>query len=267
MGRNSHQLASALEKLEEIREEAAGREFAVFLDYDGTLTPIVERPELALLTAEMRAIVERLASQMKVAVISGRDLRDVQKMVAIDNIFYAGSHGFEIEGPGGWHLDSKQVMDFLPLLDRAEQDLRKRLASIEGALVERKRFSIAIHYRLAADEQVSRVTGAVAAVAEAFPKLRRTTGKKIYELQPQVDWHKGKAVKWLLDGLGLAAENVLPVFIGDDITDEDAFRALERDGVGIIVRDEERETAARFALETPAQVGEFLERLASGAPA
>ena len=265
MEKDSQKLPSALARLAEIRATAGGRDFAVFLDYDGTLTPIVARPELAVLSGAMRDTVRRLAAHARVAVISGRDLADVRAMVGLENIFYAGSHGFEIQGPGGWHLDSSQVMDFLPYLDRAEKKLRGDLAGVEGSLVERKRFSIAVHYRLVRPEEYGRIEQAVAAALDAFPELRKTAGKKVYELQPRIDWNKGKAVRWLIDALGLDLAAALPVFIGDDITDEDAFRALEGDGVCILVRDEPRPTAARYGLEGPDEVGAFLEHLRSWA--
>lgn len=255
-------LPSALERLGEIGDLLVGRRPAVFLDYDGTLTPIVRRPEEALLSAKMRRAVLELANRCPVAVISGRDRRDVQEKVGIGGLAYAGSHGFDIAGPGGEEIEHQAGRDFLPDLDAAEGELRQRLGGVEGAQVERKRFAIAVHYRRVAEEEVPAVEQAVNEVLAAHGNLRKTGGKKIFELRPGIDWDKGKAVAWLLERLGLDRPEVLPVYLGDDETDEDAFRELSGRGLGIVVRDEPRPTAARYALEDPGEVGRFLGRLA-----
>ncbi len=256
------QLPSALDSLAQIESQTAGKQLAVFLDYDGTLTPIVERPELAVLSAEARRVVEDLASLCPVAVISGRDLLDVRNLVGVDGIYYAGSHGFDIEGPAGKQFSLQQGEDFLPLLDELEKQLRKRLASINGSELERKKFSIAVHYRRVDPAQSAEVERIVDEEMARQPRLRKTLGKKVFDLQPQIDWHKGKALEHLLEALGLDRPDVVPVFLGDDLTDEDAFQAITGRGIGIVVRDEIRPTAAAFALENVEEVRRFLEALA-----
>ncbi len=255
-------LPSALDRLDEIRRSAGDRRPAVFLDYDGTLTPIVERPELAVLSDETRQTVRRLARQVVVAIISGRDLRDVRNLVGLDGIYYAGSHGFEIEGPKDMRQEAREATKFLPALDAAENMLRGKLAGIQGALVERKRFSVAIHYRLVHERDHPLIESAVKETAERFSQLRRGAGKKVHELQPRLDWNKGKALSWLLKALALGDANAFPIFIGDDVTDEDGFQVLTRWGAGIVVRDQPRSTAARYSLGGPDEVCRFLEILA-----
>src|SRR5690606_23705182 len=142
-----------------------------------------------------------------------------------------GSHGFDIRGPD-LALEHAEGALALPDLDAAEAELEARLAGIGGALVERKRFSVAVHHRRVADADVPAVLGAIDEVLDAHPRLRRSGGKKVVELQPDVDWHKGRAVSWLLDALEVRA---LPIYVGDDRTDEDAFRALVGRGLGILV--------------------------------
>ena len=259
-------LPSALDRLEEITARARHKRLAVFLDYDGTLTPIVDRPDLAILSEETRNTVRELARRSTVAVISGRDLQDVRRLVGIDNIFYAGSHGFQIEGPEGWHPDLQPGAESLGVLDEAERELRELLHDISGVLVERKQFSIAVHYRLVEEGSLKAVEDAVARVAERRPELRRAAGKKVHELQPRVDWHKGRALLWLLEALDLDKPEILPLYVGDDITDEDAFEVLRDRGVGIVVRDEPRPTAAAYALDNPEQVRSFLEAVGSMTP-
>ena len=251
-------LPSALEHVEEIAGRG-DRSLVIFLDYDGTLTPIVSRPDQAVLMDSVRAILSTLAAKMPVAILSGRELEDVRKRVAIDEIVYAGSHGFDISGPHG--LRRQEATEFLPALDLAEKELREKLAGIAGALIERKCFSIATHYRNVNETEVPRIAAAVNEIMERHRKLRRIDGKKVYELLPNIEWDKGKAVLWLLEKLDLERANALPIYIGDDRTDEDAFRALEKRGVGILVSEEPRPTAARYSLRDPSEVERFLHEL------
>jgi trehalose-phosphatase len=197
------------------------------------------------------------------AVISGRDLADVRKLVGIDSIYYAGSHGFDIAGPKGRHLEYEQGTDFLPALERAEKILRTRLEKIPGALVERKKFSVAAHYREVAEEQAAAVEEAVDRVVAGEGELRKSAGKKVFEVQPHMDWNKGKALLWLLGALDLDSPEVLPFYIGDDVTDEDAFRAIDRRGIAVVVTDLPRPSAAHYSLRDPDEVREFLQRLTS----
>jgi trehalose-phosphatase len=250
-------IPSALEHIQEI-VGSTGR-VAVFLDYDGTLTPIVSRPDQAVLTDSTRAILRRLASKVPVAILSGRQLEDVRKRVAIDEIVYAGSHGFDIAGPRG--LRRQEATEFLPALDAAEKELRKKLAAISGALVERKHFSIAAHYRNVNEIDFPKLERAVSEVAGRHRELRKMEGKKVYELLPDIDWDKGKAVLWLLKTVGSEHAEVRPIYIGDDRTDEDAFRALGERGTGILVSEEPRSTAASYSLRDPAEVERFLREL------
>jgi len=256
----SDALPSALTALGEFQARMQGKHLAIFLDYDGTLTPIVQRPELALLSAEMRAAVQALAQRCTVVVMSGRDLPDVQARVGLEDIVYGGSHGFEICGPQGMKIDQQHGSEFLPQLDQAELALRERLGNIAGILVERKKYSIAVHFRQVGEADLQAVGSAVDTVLAVQPKLRKTDGKKIFELQPNIEWDKGRAMVWLLDKLGLERFNTFLLYLGDDITDEDAFRSLNErgNGMGILVRDEARDTAAQYALENPEEVRSFL---------
>jgi len=253
-------IPSALEHVQEIAG-GSGRA-AVFLDYDGTLTPIVSQPEDASLSDSMRQTLRELAARAPVvAILSGRDLDDVRRRVNIDSIVYAGSHGFDIAGPDG--LCRQMGTEFLSNLDTAEKELHKALDGISGARVERKRFSIAAHYRNVNENDVPKVEQAVSEVATRDPTLRRINGKKVYELLPDVAWDKGKAALWLLETLGLESRSggIRPIYIGDDRTDEDAFRALEQRGIGILVSEQSQPTAASYSLKNPAEIEHFLRAL------
>ncbi len=250
-------LSSALEHVQEIA--GRGDHPAVFLDYDGTLTPIVSWPEKALLSDSLRQALRALVMQAPVAILSGRDLDDVRQRVDIGAIVYAGSHGFDIAGPRG--LRKEMATEFLPRLDMIEKELGKQLTGIAGARMERKRFSIAAHYRNVNESDVPKVERAVSEVAARYRELRKMDGKKVYELLPDIDWDKGKAVLWLLEALGLERAKVRPIYIGDDRTDEDAFRALEKSGVGILVNEQPRPTAASYSLKDSTEVERFLLEL------
>ena len=242
-----------------ILDAAGERRLALFLDYDGTLTPIVERPEDALLADETRAVLRRLAQRHTVAIVSGRDLEDVRRRVGLDDVHYAGCHGFEIAGPRANRVHGAAAAA-VPQLAAAADQVAHDIRGLPGVQLERKRFTLAVHYRRARDGDVKAVREAVARARARHPALRVTTGKKVLELQPDVDWDKGRAVLWLIETLGL--EDALPVYVGDDVTDEDAFRALAHRGVGIAVHDRPQATAARHTLRDPDEVRALLAGLA-----
>lgn len=254
-------LPSALAALEAIRERLAGRPIMVFLDYDGTLTPIVRRPADAVLSDDMRARVRALAARVPVAIVSGRDRAAVQALVDLPELVYVGSHGFDVAGaPGADHLRLEVAAEYVPDLDAAEVALRGRLAGIRGAIVERKRLTLAAHYRLVAGVHRARVVEAVDAVRAAHPRLRKDVGKAVFELRPDVEWDKGRAVRWLLERM---APGGVGIYLGDDLTDETAFAALRGQGIGIAVGVTTRETLAELALRDPEEVGSFLHHLTS----
>jgi alpha,alpha-trehalase len=262
--RNATGLPSALERIDEISRCHDGRQPVLFLDYDGTLCPIVDQPEKADLSAAMQNALRDLAERCTVAIVSGRGLMDVKKRVALETLYYAGSHGFEIEGPGSTHMQNQKGVDALPVLDEAEKQLQRDVVDIEGALVERKKFSVAVHYRNVAPEDVKTIEQIVDGVLEKHTSLRKGHGKKVFELQPDAAWDKGRAVLWLMDRLDLDSDQFQPIYIGDDVTDENAFRVLQGRGAGILVQDGDvRQTHAEYVLNTTAEVRLFLEKLSA----
>jgi trehalose 6-phosphate phosphatase len=264
---------SALERWPEIAGRLAGKRPALFLDYDGTLSPIVARPELALLPPATREVVGRLAGRLPVAILSGRRREEVAALVGLPRLYYAGSHGFDIAGPapgaGEPPLRWEAGQGVPALMTRVAERLRRDLTGVPGVLVEDKRFAVAVHYRQVDERDLPRVEAAVDRAArgpDGGQRLRKTGGKKVWELRPDVDWHKGQALIWLLDRLGRAGRGVLPLLplvLGDDVTDEDAFAAAaSRGGLGILVAEEPRPTAARYRLRDPAEALELLTQLA-----
>jgi len=262
LGKTIDSLPSALERKDEIFRLLHERTPAIFLDYDGTLTPIVDDPAQATLPEETKGIIKRLAQQYSLAIISGRDLDDVRTMVGIEDIAYAGSHGFDITGQRGYRYQ-EQGIRFLPAFDRAEAELLQAVRDIPGAKVERKRFAIAVHYRQVGRARLDELERKFDRVLSHYPELKKTGGKKILELRPNVDWDKGKALFSLLEVLHTNGSRILPVYIGDDDTDEDAFRAISDRGIAIVVGMGKRLTAAHYVLRDTDEVAEFLHDLSA----
>ncbi len=260
---NTRGLPSALACWPEIAARLRGCRPAVFLDYDGTLAPIHENPDQAFLPEATRDRVRQLAARVPVAIVSGRGRDKIMHFVGMDEIAYAGSHGFDISGPRGT-IQLQQDPGLLEAMARASAGLRQALAGvagIEGVEIEEKGFSTAVHYRKAVAADLPELERRVDRILAGEPELQKTHGKKVIEIRPRIDWHKGRAVLWLLEALGLTGDDVLPVYVGDDVTDEDAFEALRERGLGILVSERPRPSAATYAVRDPGEVRELLARL------
>lgn len=242
-----------------------GRRPAVFLDYDGVLSPIVERPEDAVMTGEMREVVSALATRCPVCVVSGRDRPVVQRLMGLDGLVVAGSHGFDIWHPERGTLVHEAASGYEELVGEVTEQLRAGVGGLGGVEVEPKRASVAVHYRRADPSAREQVAALVESLLAARPdEVKVTPGKMVYEVQPKLDWHKGAAVGYLLEALGLTGDDVVPLYLGDDVTDEDAFRALSGRGVAVYVGEQAelgRGTAADFVLDSPDQVRQLLDTL------
>ncbi len=252
-------LPSALTDFHDIERALEGGRTAVFLDFDGTLTPIVDTPAQAVLSREMRDIVRCLSDRCITAVVSGRAREEVRERVGLDNLFYAGTHGYDIAGPAGTDIRHQVGQEFLPLMEMLHRRLGSALAQVSGLLLENKGCSLAVHYRLVDKAAVAGVEAVIDGLLQDCPGLRKAHGKKVFEIRPRFEWNKGKAVEWILGTVG--ADHV-PVYVGDDATDEDGFGVVAGRGVGILVADSPRPTAAAYRLKDDAEVERFLQRLA-----
>ncbi len=262
--RNIDDVPRVADAWDDLIADLGDRRPAVFVDFDGTLAPIVEQPADARLPETAAVSLRRLAEETFVAVVSGRDLPDLRRRVGVDGLWYAGSHGFDIAGPGDEQHSVEAADEALPVLDEAETDLSRIAERIPGAELDRKRYSVATHYRRVPADRIDELHTATADVARRHG-LRWSDGRKVVEVQPDVDWHKGRAVEFLLRRLDLDEHEVIPVFVGDSSTDEDAFEVLADRGIGIVVRNDERaapDTAARYAVDGPEEVPALLDRLA-----
>ncbi len=272
MPRNTDDLPHALENAEDLERRMRGKLPAVFLDYDGTLTPIVDRPEDAIISDSMREAVRGLAERCTVCVVSGRDRKVVQELMGLDNLIVAGSHGFDIWTPDEGTIEHESGGGYEELIEEVKVRLDEEIGPFQGASVEPKKASVAVHYRLVSEEARPKIEQIVEnLLAERSDGLKVTPGKMVYEVQPKIEWDKGRAVLYLLETLGLDRDDVVPVYLGDDVTDEHAFEALAGTspaGVGIFVGladDPEtagRTTAASYLLSTMGEVERFLGTLA-----
>lgn len=261
MERQIASLPSAIDRIEELRTRLDGRPVVVFLDFDGTLTAIVDHPDHAVLSSSMREAIEGLAKSRRVAIVSGRDRGDIETLVGIDGLIYAGNHGFDISGAGTAGLEHQVGAVYRAEVGAMGAALESQLAAVSGAIVEVKSMSVAVHYRMVADADLENVERAVAAVRAAHPDFKMMTGKKVYEMLPPIDWDKGRAVLWLLDAMKMNGNGVVPVYIGDDVTDEAAFKAIDGRGITVCVArpDGERSvTEAEFRVDDTAAVERLL---------
>lgn len=242
-------------------EMLGARGLVILLDYDGTLTPIVSDYRKAFLSSQMRQRLVKAAARHAVGIISGRDLADVRRLVDLDELYFSGSHGFEFAGPRDWHRVHEAALDYLPDLDTAETALRSRLTAIPGHGLERKRFTLAVHYRNVAAQRTDEVRQVVTAVLAESPRLALGEGKKVFELKPALRWDKGSAVEVLLEQFGTRGDDVRVLYVGDDITDESVFRVLRPPDFSIVVGDEQRVTGADWRLSSCDDVGRLLDRI------
>lgn len=261
MHKNHEDLPSALFHFDQLQKIIGRRKPLLILDYDGTLSPIVPNPDDAILPEATQQSLIKLAAIIPVAVISGRDRKDVETKVALDQLIYAGSHGLDMAGPEGLDIPEKVEKGTLQSLQTAAGNLQEKLRAVEGCMVESKKYAIAVHFRNVAEEEVEQVKEAVLEELAKHADLKKGTGKKILELKPAIDWHKGKATLWLFEALKLNREGAIPIFVGDDITDEDAFVSIHNEGIGILVGSHGEQTAATYSLQDTDEVQLFLERL------
>ena len=239
------------------------KKLVFFLDYDGTLTPIVASPELAVISQEMKQAVTELSKIHTVAVVSGRMREDVQNLVGIKGIFYAGSHGFDIKGPGGFTMIHPIAEKTIPLVSEIIEQLKQTLQDMEGVLIEEKKFSVAVHYRnLKKQENLPFIEKTVNDIIQQHNQLRLLKGKKVFEILPNIDWDKGKAVRWIMNALEIPWDKTSVFYIGDDTTDEYAFRTVVTRGTAIMVTDDpSKPSSADFQLQSPEEVKKFFEQV------
>ena len=251
-----------------IDKKVRGQKNVVLLcDYDGTLTPIVDRPELAVMSKDTFKRLKRLAGKkILLGIISGRTMSDIKERVNINGVIFAGNHGLEIEGPGlrFVHPLAEELSSVLRLTSHV---LRKVMKNIGGVIVEDKGMTLSVHYRLVDKEalpEVHRKFEDVVKLPRMMGKIKTTSGKKVHEVRPAISWDKGKAVSLIFEKYvpQYRRKDMVLIYLGDDRTDEDAFKVVNHmSGISVLVGKPEQQTEARYYLNSTDEVLTFLLEL------
>lgn len=235
----------------------------LFLDYDGTLVPIMEKPSLAILSKSMQKLLVDLnrTKNISVFIVSGRAYSSIKKVLNVKNITIASNHGFQITGKNTewFHPD---IMQFLPSLKKTSLMLEEVLSSIPSAKVENKQFTITVHYRNVEKRLIPFVKKTVKEVIVDYKDLHITLGKMVIEVRPNIKWDKGDAVLKILKSIRAGNVTKTIIYIGDDKTDEDAFKALKQKAITIVV-GRKQNSKAKFYLRNTDEVERILESICS----
>jgi trehalose-phosphatase len=249
-----------------ISERIKGRHLFIFLDFDGTVVSIARTPDKVVLSEEVRGLLKALACNPKVrlAFVSGRSVKDIKQRIGIESIVYSGNHGLEIEGPK-IKFNPALPAGYRAVVESIKRELGRKISPIQGAFIEDKGLSLSLHYRQVNKERIpllKTIFHETVIVYLVKNKIRVKPGKMVLELRPPVEWDKGKVVLWLLSRQMFAdkKDDVLPVYLGDDLTDRDAFRALKGKGLTIAV-GRSRKLGADYYVKDQREAAEFLKKV------
>ncbi|MDD5222658.1 MAG: trehalose-phosphatase [bacterium] len=242
-----------------VKNIRANRPLLLLLDYDGTITPIKSSPGLAILPSNKRDLIEALSEHpgVRVGFVTGRSLTDIWKLVRLENVIYIANHGLQIRaGKLSWiHPRAKRTAH---LLSAVGQNLKEVLGQANGVEIEDKVLTVSIHYRNMRNWPVARLKESIKKLLQPHQReLKLSVGKKVIEIRPNIHWDKGLGVQKIVKMLKYT-KPPLKIFLGDDVTDEDVFRVLKKDGIGIRV-GRSLKTEARYYLRNPKEVFEFLK--------
>lgn len=231
----------------------------IMTDYDGTLVPIRERPEFALPGPGLLKVIKRLAKNPLVllAIISGREADQLKKLIPVDGIYLIGCHGAEILYPNGERFTTIDEKKLAPVMEMIADQAISCSSDQKGFIVERKKVALALHYRMADRSTAIKVLlDFITAVKPIAMKnnLEFITGKKVIEVRFK-GINKGKAARYLMK----LHPDFYPIYLGDDKTDEDAFKEVQEKGLGILVLEHTKATAASHWLRSPNDVLRFMQ--------
>jgi trehalose-phosphatase len=250
-----------------VKARRGGRRLLLLSDFDGTLCEFQPTPEAVWLEPGRRRLLAALARRpgVTVGLVSGRRLDDLRRRARIDEpVYYAGLHGLEIVGNGGTTFVHERVAETRGLLQVLARALTAHLTALDGVRLENKQLSVAVHTRQASPDDRSEARRIVERIVG--PHLDRSTfrllpGSSVMEIMPNIAWTKGDAVRWIQADVERRYGPCWPVYLGDDVTDEDAFRAVGGDGLTIIVGA--RPSAAELRLPGPPAVEAWLRALST----
>jgi trehalose 6-phosphate phosphatase len=251
--------------LDKIEAALANRPIFLFLDYDGTVTPIRKKPALGRISKHSKKLIVELSKspRCRLAIISGRSLKDVRKMAGVSGIIYGGNHGLEMQGPR-IRFQSPVSKKHKAILRQLHRRLVEKLSPVKGVLIQDKGLSLSVHYRLVAAKDRPLVKTVFRQTTSAYVERNRILvkpGKMVLEAFPPVEWNKGKAVQWLLQNSAVKNTRIVPIYIGDDVSDEDAFGILKNRGLSIYV-GKPGKSCARYYVKNIDEVHDFLSLIA-----
>jgi trehalose-phosphatase len=265
------QLAGVEQFIAAVGNRLDGSPLALMLDIDGTLSPIARTPAEAGVPEATRNVLRQLATlpHVTVALVSGRSAADAWTMAGVEGAWVIGNHGLELRTPSGQVSANDEVRRFENAVAQAARSLSSVHRTAPGALLENKRWTLSLHYRLADASSVPALLRRAREVADACG-LRVTEGKKVVELRPPISIDKGTASAAFAERQGALREGASALYAGDDSTDEDAFRELRARSsravtARIVAADDHRtvDTHAEFALASPDELRQILEWLAA----
>jgi trehalose-phosphatase len=249
-----------------LKKELSDKHIMLFLDFDGTLTPILDTPDDAIIPKETSKLLKHLSKSLRcrIAIISGRALRDIKERVGLKNVIYVGNHGAEIEGPK-IKFESPISPRCRATLEHIKSDLSEKLSSIKGAILEDKGLSLSLHYRLVDKKDIAQVKTILHEATILYvvrSKIKIKPGKMVLEIRLPLEWDKGRVVLWLLakQKFAMSERPFVPIYIGDDKTDEDAFKVLKNKGLTIFV-GKPKPSYAQYYLKNTREVTQFLKRI------
>ena len=233
----------------------------IFSDFDGTLTPIVNTPSQAILSSSMRGCLNELNSNFPVIIVSGRALHDLKERIHLATLSYAGNHGLEFKSMIPELSSYCFGEEYKKIMSQVEDDLQRLLNEVPGCIIENKQLTLSIHYRLVDSSFHPFIKEAVGNILNKYPQLDDFCGKKVFELRPRIKWNKGYAAHFIFNHFRQTYPHTVPIYLGDDTSDEDAFAAFNCNGITIKVTAELSTTAAHYFLESPGEVERFLNQI------
>ena len=238
---------------------------ALFSDFDGTLAPIAPTPDEAHILPQALDALRKLAHvdhrRLLVGILSGRRLTELRRKLPLDEVLLAGNHGLEVSTSGGGFIHPQASLARAEL-ERFQSEMEPQLARFPGAWIEDKQLGLAVHYRQLDPQRVPELEAVISQLASTLDATRLVHGRSVWELRPAIEWDKGKALAHMLE-IADAPPNTLSMYFGDDTTDEDAFREVnQRNGLSVLVREQEVPTQAGYRLASPEEVADFLSQVA-----
>lgn len=242
--------------------------FLMFLDFDGTLTAIRKYPHLATLSPTSKKILKKLSNtpQIQVVFISGRSIHDLKNKINLPSAIYIGNHGLEFESSKLKHVQA-EAKAFQKIETVLAASLKKAFRDFKKILIERKTYSITVHYRNLEPHKIKPARRILDELMLSWPEAKSLVlqpGKKVWEIRPQSLWHKGTMSLWALARFIFQVRGkVFPIYFGDDVMDELAFKALAKKGLTVKVAKypDLRISHAKCYLRTPSEVYPFLKRV------